>query len=183
MAETTVTFGTRQRMTWEQYWDLPDDLRAEYSDGEVLVNPPPSVQHQQICRRLANLLDAQLPGAVVVEGAGWKLSGNEPRLRIPDVVVLREQPAGDVVTEAPLVAVEVLSTNRDADLVRKAVEYLDAGAGQYWIVDPRDREVAVFGAAEGGWEQLAKLTDQNPEATVDVAPFGAARLTIGDILT
>lgn len=182
MAETTVTSGTRRRMTWEQYWQLPEDLRAEYSDGEVLVNPPPSVQHQQICRRLANILDAQLSGAVVVEGAGWKLSEHRPRLRIPDIVVLREQPAGAVVTEPPLVAVEVLSTNGSNDLVRKAIEYRDAGAGQYWIVDTRDRVVDVFVRGGNGWDQAATINEQTPAATVDVPPFGQVTLVLDAIL-
>ncbi|HZI98919.1 MAG TPA: Uma2 family endonuclease [Actinomycetales bacterium] len=182
MTEALLSFGDTRRMTFEQFWELPDDLRAEYSDGEAIVNPPASIRHQQICHKLANVITEQLgDAAVVVIAGGWQLIAKR-RLRIPDVMVLAAQPAGLVATEPPVVVVEVLSTNRSSDLVRKAKEYLDAGAGQYWIVDPRDREVAVFGAAEGRWEQLAKLTDRRPEATVDVAPFGTVRLAIGQIL-
>lgn len=181
MAETTVTFGNRQRMTWEQYWELPEDLRAEYSDGEVLVNPAPSFRHQQISGRIAATLTTQLAGAVVVQAVGWQLIERR-RLRIPDIVVLREQPAGAVVTEPPLVAVEVLSTNRSNDLVRKAIEYRDAGAGQYWIVDTRDRVIDVFVRGEGGWDQAAKIDERTQAATVDVPPFGQVTLVLGDLL-
>lgn len=139
-----VTFGTRQRMTWEQYWELSDDLRAEYSDGEVIVNPAPSVRHQQISRRLANVLEAQLDGAVVV--------------------------------------VEVLSGNRQEDLVRRSVEYLAAGAGQYWVVDPRDRRVDVYASADGVWGDLAAMTESRPDMTVPVPPFGQVTLSLTELL-
>ena len=62
----------------------------------------------------------------------------------PDLIVLADVPPGDVVTTEPLVVVEVLSSNRSDDLVRKSTEYLAAGAGQYWIVDPRDRVMDVL---------------------------------------
>jgi Uma2 family endonuclease len=181
MAEIAVTFGSRQRMTWEQYWELPEDLHAEFSDGEVLVNPAPSFRHQEICGRLVAVLSHDLPDAVVVQSVGWMLIDRR-RLRIPDVVVLSGRPVGGVVTAPPLVAVEVLSTNRRVDLVRKATEYLDAGAGQYWIVDPRDGGLDVFGAGEGGWDTLASLSDTSPTATIEVQPFGQVRLALADIL-
>jgi Uma2 family endonuclease len=180
--DTTDTVGTSRRMTYEQFWELPDDLRAEYSDGEVIVNPAPSFRHQKIARRLADLLTDQLgPDAVVAMAVGWQLVERR-RLRIPDVVVLTSEPDGDIVTDPPLVAVEVLSTNRSSDLVRKATEYLDARAGQYWIVDPRDRVIDVFAHGESGWEHVARVSDGTPTARFEVAPFGHVTLVLGDLL-
>ena len=182
MAETTVSFGTSRLMTYGQFWELPDDLRAEYSDGEAIVNPPPSFRHQKICLRVRDALTDQLDrGAVVALAVGWQLVERR-RLRIPDVVVLTSEPDGDIVTEPPLVAIEVLSTNRSSDLVRKATEYLDAGAGQYWIVDPRDRVIDVFVRGEGGWDQVAKLDDDRGSASIDVPPFGPVTLVLTELL-
>lgn len=78
--------------------------------------------------------------------------------------------------------VEVLSTDRSNDLVRKAIEYRDAGAGQYWIVDPRDRVVDVFVRGGAGWAQAATLDGQTRTATVDVPPFGQVTLSLTEIL-
>ena len=182
MAETSEMFGTSRRMTYEQFWELPDDLRAEYVDGEAIVNPPPSFRHQEICARLHRLLTGQLSaGAVVALAVGWQLV-EKRRLRIPDVVVLESRPSGDIVIEPPLVAVEVLSTNRSNDLVRKATEYLDAGAGQYWIVDPRERVIDVFVRGEGGWDQVARIDANAPTASVAVDPFGHVTLSLDDLL-
>lgn len=79
-------------------------------------------------------------------------------------------------------AVEVSSTNRSNDLVRKAIEYRDAGAGQYWIVDTRDRVVDVFVRGGDGWDQAATIDEQTPAATVDVPPFGPVTLVLDAIL-
>jgi hypothetical protein len=40
MAATLV--GPGRRSSYAEYLALPDDLRAEYGNGEVLVSPPPS---------------------------------------------------------------------------------------------------------------------------------------------
>jgi len=45
---------------------------------------------------------------------------------------------------APDLAVEIWSPdNTMAELTRRAAEYLEAGARQVWIVDPRSRQVTV----------------------------------------
>ena len=169
-------------MSWEQFLALPDDARAEYADGRAYVNPPPSYAHQRICLRLRDLLVSRLGGrAVIVLGVGWRLPGGPPRLRIPDLMVLHGEPSGDLVTDAPPVVVEVLSSNRGDDLVRKSTEYLRAGAGQYWIVDPRDRVVDVYARTEAGWDHLAQLSDAAGEATFPT-PFGELGLSLSEIL-
>jgi len=177
----TIPFG--QPMSWEQFLEIPDDERAEYVDGKAFVSPPPSFAHQEICQRLRDVLKAQLgAGAIVAVGVGWRLPGERPRLRIPDAMVLTEAPSGDVVTTAPTVVIEVLSTNRTDDLVRKSTEYLGAGVRQYWIVDPRDRVLDVFELAASGWERIAQLSDDAPTATVTIPLYGAIELSLECIL-
>lgn len=179
MAEPAAV--VQRRMSFADYLDLPDELRAEYVDGEAIMGPPPTYEHQQICQRVVTLLNAEVAEPlVVVAAAGWHLS--EDRIRIPDVMVLRQAPAGPLVTEAPLVTVEVLSTNRSEDLVRKSTEYLEAGVGQYWIVDPRDRVIDVFENTDHGWHQLAHVTDEHPDATVTVHDTAQVRLQLPNVI-
>jgi hypothetical protein len=45
-------------MSWERYWTLPEELRAEYSDGRAFVTPGPSFRHQDMCQRV---LSAVMP--------------------------------------------------------------------------------------------------------------------------
>jgi Uma2 family endonuclease len=167
-------------MSWERYWSLPEEIRAEYSDGRAFVTPTASFRHQLVSQRLCDVLRRDLPSAAVAQAVGWRLVEEPPRLPIPDVTVLGGPPAGDVVADPPAVVIEVLSTNRGADLVRKATEYLDAGAGQYWIVDPRDRVIECFANRGSGWETLSRLSDEEPRAAVVVAPFGTVDLDLAE---
>jgi Uma2 family endonuclease len=181
MDAAVLVSGTE--MSWDQYRGLPADVRAEYSDGQVYMTPGPGITHQRICSRLDRILFSAFgPAAVVVPAGTWHLPGPEPIARIPDLLVLSDEPVGDVFTGAPALVVEVLSSDRARDLVVKRQEYLAGGAGQYWIVDPRERTVTVLGNRRGGWETLAALGDATPSAVVDVAPFGTLTLSLTDIL-
>lgn len=171
-----------RRASYAQYLDLPDDLRANYVNGEVLMDPPPSYAHQRICQRLRDLLVATVPRDLIAVAVGWQLSDDPPHVRIPDVAVLASEPAGSLITEPPLVAVEVLSTNRTDDLVRKSTEYLRAGVGQYWIIDPRDEVLDVLAGTPAGWESLVRLTRGAPTGSVAIAGFGVVQLSLGDLL-
>ena len=168
-------------MSWAAFLELPDEIRAEYVDGQAFVSPPPSYEHQRVCMRLRDQLVAQTNAPVAV-AVGWRLPGREPRLRIPDLMVLAHEPESDVVTGAPPVVVEVLSTNRSDDLVRKSTEYLEAGAQQYWIVDPRDRVVDVFHQVAAGWERIAQLTDDGPTGVIDVPGAGSITVDLHAVL-
>ena len=48
-------------MTFRAYLDLPEETRAEYVDGCALVNPPPTLAHQRICRRLLSSCSRRSP--------------------------------------------------------------------------------------------------------------------------
>lgn len=183
MAQTATIDVVGVEMEWEEFVRLPDDERAEYVDGRVFMTPPPTYGHQKICMLLRDVLTSQLqPPAIVAVGVGWQLPGPVRRLRIPDVMVLDSEPADGVVTSVPRIVVEVLSTNRSDDLVRKSTEYLDAGAGQYWIIDPRDRALDVFSRVPDGWDQVARLTDDAPDAVVTVPGSGRVSLSLFAIL-
>lgn len=173
----TQPMSTGERaMSLREYLDLPGELRAEYVDGRALVNPPPTFAHQQICHRLVVLLEAAVAApAEVVAAAGWQIGAQH--IRVPDVMLVAQRPAGPLVTAPPLVCAEVLSGNRSDDLVRKATEYLEAGVTQYWIIDPRDRVVDAFVNAAGGWHTLARLTDENPVAEIGL-PQGVGRVQL-----
>ena len=168
-------------MSWEDYLDLPDDTRAEYADGFVYVSPSPTYGHQWICRQLSEVLRVAFPSADVIIAAGWTSTAARRWLRVPDVSVLRAAPHGDHITDPPVIAVEVMSSNRSDDRVRKYAEYFEAGAEQYWIVDPRDRAIDVFGRGPGGWDSLARLTDAVPDAVVTTS-LGDVVLSLATVL-
>jgi Uma2 family endonuclease len=67
------------------------------------------------------------------------------RFRIPDVCVTREGGADDpIVTEAPLLCIEVLSPRDSVTAMRhRAQDYFDMGVPEVWIFDPQTRTAHV----------------------------------------
>lgn len=152
MTEQPTTLSTVGRsLTWEEYQSLPEDRRAEYIDGHLVVSPSPSRQHQRIALRLVSLFEAVLPETHEVNTAwAWKPGRDE---FIPDVLIYDVATAsagtGARFTGIPDLVVEVPSSNRGDDLVWKSAKYAAAGLPRYWIVDPRDELITAYALVDG----------------------------------
>ena len=125
--------------------------RCELVRGDLRMMVPPGFEHgrlqNRIGRHLGNLVESRNLGVVVGE-IGFVLARNPDTVRAPDVAFIRaERVAGRIpgyFEGAPDLAVEILSPDDRPGYVRDRVaEWLEAGAGAVWVVDPRDRTVTV----------------------------------------
>ena len=134
---------TLQRWTAAQVRELPNDgPRYEVVDGELLVTPAPSFDHQQAVLELVTTLQAYLSGAgaghAVLSPADIELDPNT--LVQPDVFVVPlesgRRPKGWTDIRGLLLAIEMLSpSTARADRTVKRRRYQRAGIPEYWIVD------------------------------------------------
>ena len=172
-----------RRMSVEEYFALPDDIRAEYVDGVAILMPPGTWDHQSVELNLAVAVRSGLTDVVVAAEAGVRTAGR--KYRIGDVVVMPAgaMPEGQFAETPPLVVVEVLSpSTRSEDTVRKSHEYAAAGVGQYWLVDRDEPSLVVYRNTGEGWDLELTLDAERPVGSVVVGDHGTVGLDLNSII-
>lgn len=120
--------------TEADYHALPETReRIELLDGSLLVTPAPSSDHQQVARRLANMLEDAAPHELeVVEAVNVRVGPS--KLLIPDLLITRRLGATAVYQpeDVVLVAEVVSPSTTTTDRIIKPQLY--AAAGIPWFL-------------------------------------------------
>ena len=160
---------TGMRLTVEEFLDLPDtdDRRKMELDGGVLyIMPRPRKVHWFLQDRLSFHLNQYLDGFAVppAETFGDVLIALHLERRIllaPDltIVLIGSAVVSDelVFEGTPDIVVEILSSDRRRDLVRKRQLYAAAGVPEYWIFDPVNDDALLLELRDGEYVQRARL--------------------------
>lgn len=139
--------------TEEDYYNLPENVRAELIDGNLIYNQAaPSRIHQTILMELSatirNYLKAKSgPCRVYPAPFAVKLSEDRRTIVEPDISVIcdRNKLTDRGCAGAPDWIIEIVSpSNSSHDYVLKLNLYADAGVREYWIVDPLKERIFVY---------------------------------------
>jgi Uma2 family endonuclease len=163
----------RVRQTLADYEALPEHVKADFVEGELVMAPAPTRRHERLLMRFVGHLAALL-------GPGWDDRVFVSRFEIrahgeagqPDVVVM---PQGAWETGDPILVAEILSPST-ASYDRGAKLRFDSRAGvrEAWILDPATKAIEVHDLAK---RVLAKgeIAESRavPGLRVDVAAFFA----------
>lgn len=150
--------------TEEDYYNLPENVRAELIDGQIYYMSAPSRIHQEILSYLhleiGNYLRSQ-KGSCKVYPAPFavKLFSEDDRNVVePDISVICDpnKLTDRGCTGAPDWIVEIVSpSNSSHDYIRKLNLYADAGIREYWIVNPIKESIFVYHLEETKFEAAA----------------------------
>ena len=158
------------RLTVEEFMELPDTWdrrKMELDEGVLYIMPRPRKVHGFLQLRMYRHIDDYIDGfteppAELLADFTVALSLEDRTLLIPDLcIVLRGNPAisgNRMVEGSPDIVVEVLSSDRNRDLVRKRQLYGEAGIQEYWIFDPREDTAILLELNDGEYVERAVLT-------------------------
>ena len=150
-----------QTFTEKDYYNMPEDVRAELIDGQFYYMAAPSRIHQEILsfvfKKIAYYIDSK-NGSCRVYPAPFavKLFESDCSTIVePDISVICDpgKLTDKGCTGAPDWIVEIISPSTAShDYVRKLKLYLDAGVKEYWIVDPSKKTIYAYHLEEAKFE-------------------------------
>ncbi len=139
--------------TEEDYYNLPENARAELIDGQIYYMSAPSRVHQEILNFMNTEINIYLrskkgPCRVYPAPFAVKLFEDDNKTVVePDISVICDpnKLTDRGCTGAPDWITEIVSPGTSSyDYVRKLNLYTDAGVKEYWIVDPRNQTILVY---------------------------------------
>lgn len=158
-----------ERVTYGEYVALVERSAQRYEliDG-VLYNPAsPSYAHQKTVSELLGRLLERFKGTSctpLTSPFDVTLKKAEDNICVvqPDILVICDRENIDAEGHyrgVPALVVEVLSPSTAAkDLIKKTELYMAGGVKEYWVVDPKNRSVLVYGFDQGGIIDMAAFT-------------------------
>ena len=138
---TTTSIKAGARLTLDEFFELPEmEQRIELHEGALYIMPEPNLDHQFLTQLLWKYLFDQLVAAGLAYAyVPVNLALSATVCVAPDIIVVRAGREGTIhrvrVYGAPDIVVEVLSSDRNRDLVDKRRWYAAAGVAEYWILD------------------------------------------------
>jgi len=168
--------NARQQATYADYERLPEGAPYQLIEGELVMSPAPTPDHQSISNRISFELTKvtleQDLGKVFCAPIDVYLSNTNTYQ--PDIIFIAQENLkliGDKKIEgAPDLVIEILSPSTAYyDLKRKRRVYETAGVREYWIVDPFERSIEVYENI-GGQFQLFNRAEAEGAAQSKLLP-------------
>lgn len=143
---------------------LTEDTKAEFINGEIVVQTPAKKRHTVASMNLSALLDTYVEhhqlGFVGAETVLIALTRND---YLPDICFFSHVKAQKILPDqvkypAPDFIVEVLSPSTEStDRGVKFEEYADSGVQEYWLVDPDAQTVEQYLLHGETYELIIKI--------------------------
>lgn len=139
--------------TEDDYYNSPEDTRAELIDGQIYDMAAPSRIHQRILSELHITIGQYIrskDGLCEVYPAPFAVKlfqDDNTTIVEPDISVIcdRRKLTDRGCTGAPDWIIEIVSPSTSShDYIRKLHLYADAGVREYWIVNPMTQSIYVY---------------------------------------
>jgi len=174
--------------TYEDIFDLPENLVGEIIDGRLVTHPRPAPKHAIASSAIGGEIWGPFDRGRNGPGGWWIV--DEPELHlsddilVPDIAGWRRERMPSLPGTAwfelpPDWVCEILSSSTArTDRAEKLPLYASRGVAYAWLVDPDLRTLEVYANQNGKWLLLAVLEGHAP---VSQPPFDAISFDLGGL--
>ncbi len=128
----------------------------EYVDGEIRERNVGKWEHARLQWLLALWFGSHEKEWGIVGSTGQRVRVSEHRVRVPELVVLTAGAQPEVLTDPPLLVIEILSPDDSySDTQERAQDYRAMGVETVWIVDPKTRTGRMCSGTD--WVEASRL--------------------------
>ena len=128
----------------------------EYVDGEIRERNVGKWEHARLQWLLALWFGKHEQQWGITGSTEQRVLVSENRVRVPDVVVLVAGAQPDVLSDPPLLVIEILSPDDSySDTQERAQDYRAMGVETVWIIDPKTRTGRMCSGSE--WVEASRL--------------------------
>jgi Uma2 family endonuclease len=132
--------ATATQIPLAEYLETSYRPDREYVDGEIRERNVGKWDHARVQWLLALWFGTREVAWNIVGSTEQRVRVSPTRVRIPDLVLLRPGTQRPVLTEPPLLVIEILSPDDTySDLEERCRDYQALGVQTIWIVDPKTR--------------------------------------------
>ncbi|MDS4029568.1 MAG: Uma2 family endonuclease [Candidatus Contendobacter sp.] len=178
----------RKLATYEDLFDLPENLVGEIIHGQLITHPRPAPKHAVASSAIGDELVGPFQKGRGGPGGWWILDEPAlhlgPHILVPDLAGWRRErlpsmPDTAFFTLPPDWVCEVLSPGTArVDRADKMPIYAAQEIPFLWLIDPAPRTLEVFALREGRWS-LEHVYQQDDE--VRAVPFDAIAFPLADL--
>jgi Uma2 family endonuclease len=143
-------------MTVEEYLQTSYRPDCDYVDGEIRERNVGKWEHARLQWLLAAWFFAHEKQWGITGSTEQRVRVSNSRIRVPDLVVLTAGVQPDVLTDPPLLVIEILSPDDSySDTQERAQDYREMGVETVWIIDPKTRTGRMCSGAE--WIEASRM--------------------------
>jgi Uma2 family endonuclease len=123
-----------------EYFGISYRPDREFVDGEIRERNVGKWEHARLQWLLALWFGTHEKQWGITGSTEQRIQVSESRVRVPDLVVLTPGAQPDVLTDPPLLVIEILSPDDSySDTEERAKDYRAMGVEMVWIIDPKTR--------------------------------------------
>jgi Uma2 family endonuclease len=159
--------ATALHVSLRDYLDTSYRPDREYVDGEVRERNVGKWEHARVQALLAAWFVNREREWGIVSSTEQRIRVSPSRVRIPDLVALTAGPQPEILTEPPLLVIEILSPDDTySDTQERVQDYRAMGVETVWIVDPKTRSGRMCSGSD--WIEASRLEVKNSPIFVDL---------------